>query len=89
MTTNQKGSVFYTPPEIENTSNFCLESDIYSLGMILYEMLANFRTKSERMKTFRKFKENFLLNEKIFSNKYSKNLLYKMLDPCPLKRIKA
>lgn len=47
--TEVKGTPFYMAPEVEREKIFNLKSDVFSLGMILYELMSSFRTNSERV----------------------------------------
>ncbi len=44
------GTPLYNSPEQLNTNNYDYKSDIFSLGIILFELLSNFTTFSEKVK---------------------------------------
>lgn len=50
------GTALYIAPEIENFRHYDYSSDIYSLGLILYEMMSNFITISEKIDKFKNIK---------------------------------
>lgn len=45
------GTPLYNAPEQENSMRYDNKVDIYSLGIILFELLKNFNTVSEKIKT--------------------------------------
>jgi len=48
----------YTSPEQESGGHYDQKTDIYSLGLIFYEMLMNFVTNHERYDHFGMIREN-------------------------------
>ena len=51
------GTPLYTSPEQEKGGNYNAKTDVYSLGLILFEMLAEFSTNHERYISFKQIKE--------------------------------
>jgi serine/threonine protein kinase len=47
------GTASYAAPEQVNSENYGAEADVYSLGLILLELLCSFSTEHERLQTFR------------------------------------
>lgn len=67
------GALTYCAPESIKYNKYSYKSDIYSLGIIIYELLNKFGTEMERMLMIKKFKTKELKFE------YD-NILYKMID---------
>lgn len=45
----QPGTIFYYPPNQANDRTICAKLDVYSLGVIAFELITKFDTKSERI----------------------------------------
>ncbi len=67
------GNIIYCAPESIQYSKYSCKSDIYSLGIIIYELLNKFKTEMERLTMIKKFKN------KEIECKYSK-ILYGMTN---------
>lgn len=67
------GQILYCAPESINNNKYSYKSDIYSLGIIIYELLNKFSTEMERITMIKKFKN------KMINSKY-KTILYKMIS---------
>lgn len=52
----------YCAPEQESSNNYDIKADIYSLGIILYEILNNFKTKHSKIKEILNLKKNGKVN---------------------------
>jgi serine/threonine protein kinase len=72
-----EGTSTYKAPELKDSSNPTPASDIYSLGIIFYEMIHTFHTTMERVQNINEFKKG-----KILTN----TILDRMIDPDPKKR---
>jgi len=59
------GTQLYMAPELLNDGKISIKSDIYSLGIIYFELLSNFKTDMERNKTIIKLKKGELKDEKL------------------------
>lgn len=44
------GTPLYIAPEQEESSEYGIKADIYSLGILLFEILSNFKTSHSRVK---------------------------------------
>ena len=64
---NDYGSYNYLSPEVLDKKEYSFYSDIYSLGIILFELLNNFDTQMERQKSLDLLKNN------IFEDNFNKN----------------
>lgn len=62
------GTKLYMAPEQKNRFDYNKKVDIYSLGLIFYEMLANFETKMERCKAFESIQNGTFIDD--FEEKY-------------------
>ncbi|XP_034948141.1 eukaryotic translation initiation factor 2-alpha kinase-like isoform X2 [Chelonus insularis] len=80
------GTHLYMSPEQINGVIYDYKVDIYSLGIILFELLVPFVTEMERVDALRNIKKSVF--PKDFETKYSKeyNLLTMMLDENPERR---
>ncbi len=67
------GNLIYCAPESIQHSKYSYKSDIYSLGIIIFELLNKFKTEMERLAMIKKFKNKEL------DFKYSK-ILYSMIN---------
>ena len=56
------GTPFYTAPECMTDSNYDYKADVYSLGVILFEMFSKFTTMHERHVIFTQFKKDHRVN---------------------------
>jgi len=70
------GTYLYTAPESINDKIYSFSSDIYSLGIILFELLNNFKTVMEKTIEINNLKENKCFNL-AFIDKYNDN--YKII----------
>ncbi|KAG1666506.1 Eukaryotic translation initiation factor 2-alpha kinase 1 [Nymphon striatum] len=52
------GTSYYISPEMKKSSNYSVKTDIYSLGVILYEMYTPFQTKMETDKSLKSLTES-------------------------------
>ena len=57
------GTPLYTSPEQEKGGDYNAKTDIYSLGLILFEMLAAFSTNHERYLSFKQIRDKGKLPE--------------------------
>jgi len=63
MKSEKVGTPMYTSPEQENGGNYDEKTDIYSLGLVFYEMLQNFATIHERVIAFNGLRNNHSVSE--------------------------
>src|SRR5205809_6458882 len=78
ISSSEYGTYIYTAPETIKQKKCSVKSDIYSLGIIWFELLHNFETEMERIEMIKKIKKNKItcLNYEIISkmlNKKSEN----------------
>ena len=71
--TGDMGSMLYSSPEQLNGDEYDYRTDIYSLGIIMYEMLNNFDTEMERSIKIRDLKQD---KEKELIKKYPDELKF-------------
>lgn len=82
------GCGHYFAPELRCHSSPHINSDVFSLGVILYELVSRFRTYSERIQKLVRLSESQSLPKDDFpSSPFLYNLLNKMLQVNPEKRI--
>ena len=55
--TSNLGCLIYSAPEQLNSNNYTFDVDIYSLGIIIFELFNLFRTEMEKIKEISEFKE--------------------------------
>ena len=67
-TENEYGTYNYLAPETIENNEYSIYSDIYSLGIILFELLSTFSTFMERQEKINKLKNEGIVDEK-FSEK--------------------
>lgn len=65
----QVGTKFYCPPILNNDKTICAKFDIYSLGIIAFELCTKFGTKSERMVVLER------LSKEVFPAEFEKHEL--------------
>ena len=84
---NDYGTHNYLSPEIVSSNKYSVYSDIYSLGIIFYELLSIFSTNMEKYILLKQLREFNIDIE--FKNKFTKetHFIYKLIDPDPLKRL--
>lgn len=58
------GTPLYISPEQKSSSNYDSKADIYSLGIILYEILSNFSTGHEKIKCIKRLRKSLKVDEK-------------------------
>ena len=84
------GTKYYCSPEQEMSSNYTNKSDLFSLGIIIFEMFYDFKNLIERDRILRKIKEKHIFPENF--NLLSKNLqelIKNLTDLDPEKRMSA
>lgn len=64
---NNIGTAIYASPEQYNSTIYDQSTDIYSLGIIFFELLYRFKTEMERHIIINKFKNNILPDDFIFT----------------------
>ncbi|XP_014790567.1 eukaryotic translation initiation factor 2-alpha kinase 1 isoform X2 [Octopus bimaculoides] len=84
------GTSTYSAPEQLNSSNYDTKSDIYSLGLIIYELYYSFTTMSERTDLFNVLKENSKIDNLVVQNFPDQaELIKKMTKKDPAERLTA
>lgn len=71
--TAQVGTQLYMSPEQLNGESYSYKVDIYSLGLILFELLVPFSTQMERIQLLQDIKENKFT--KSFQEKYKSEVI--------------
>jgi len=84
------GTPMYTSPEQEAGGHYDQKTDIYSLGLIFYEMLIEFSTNHERYEHFDKIRNTHTLSES-FKKKFpaESEIILKMTSNSPEERPNA
>ena len=82
------GTFIYNAPETLDNNNYSIYSDIYSLGIIMYELLNNFKTMMEKNTEINNLKKKHLFSDSLYKN-YKKEceFILKLLDDNPQERI--
>ncbi|XP_029633672.1 eukaryotic translation initiation factor 2-alpha kinase 1-like isoform X2 [Octopus sinensis] len=84
------GTSTYSAPEQLNSSNYDTKSDIYSLGLIVYELYYSFATMFERSDLFHVLKENSKIDDFVIQNFPDQaELIKKMTKKDPAERLTA
>ncbi|XP_004390710.1 eukaryotic translation initiation factor 2-alpha kinase 3 isoform X1 [Trichechus manatus latirostris] len=87
--TGQVGTKLYMSPEQIHGNNYSHKVDIFSLGLILFELLYPFSTQMERVRTLSDVRNlNF---PPLFTQKYPREyvMVQHMLSPSPMERPEA
>ena len=81
------GTPLYIAPEQDTSNTYDSKADIYSLGVILFELLSCFKTVHEKIKTLQEIKKTGLVGDR-FRNKYpyAAELVELLIKNDPLKR---
>ena len=91
------GTVLYIAPEIENLRHYDYKSDIYSLGLILFEIISNISSVSEKIDKFRNIQDYLdiqnnpihnIINKMISSNINDRPDINELLNLWSAKKIK-
>ncbi|XP_053552902.1 eukaryotic translation initiation factor 2-alpha kinase 3 [Bombina bombina] len=87
--TGQVGTKLYMSPEQLYGQSYSHKVDIYSLGLILFELLYPFSTQMERVRTLTELRD--LKFPALFTQKYiqEQNMVLHMLSPNPSERPEA
>ncbi|XP_040849495.1 eukaryotic translation initiation factor 2-alpha kinase 3 [Ochotona curzoniae] len=87
--TGQVGTKLYMSPEQVHGNNYSHKVDIFSLGLILFELLYPFSTQMERDRTLSDVRN--LKFPSLFTQKYPQEhvMVQGMLSPCPTDRPEA
>lgn len=88
--TSNIGTPLYVSPEQEKSSNYDQKTDVYSLGVIFFEMLNNFSTEHERVMIMNDFRRKKIIPAEIME-KFSQEslLMLSMIDNNPKLRPSA
>ncbi len=84
--TKNIGTLLYASPEQLNENFYDYKSDIFSLGLIFYELLCPFRTSMEKKLRFQELKSGKIIDFVKEQNKTISNMLLNMTDNDPNKR---
>lgn len=84
--TKNIGTLLYSSPEQLNVNFYDYKSDIFSLGLIFYELLFPFRTSMEKKIRFNELKSGKVLDLIKNKNSIISNLILSMTDKDPKKR---
>lgn len=60
------GSPLYTAPEQENDTFYNEKTDVYTLGIILFEMLTTFKTAHQKIEQIKNLKEKGLIDKSLW-----------------------
>jgi len=81
------GTLLYMSPEIMTRPSYSQKVDVFSLGLILYEILEHFTTMAERYDKITKARNGIFDKEFIANHKDESTLIKKMLIHNPKKRL--
>mgnify|MGYP000852417665 CR=1 FL=1 len=75
MMSSELGVKLYVPPEYINEGIYTKKSDVYSLGIVIFEIMHIFTTDIERIGIIQKLREHKYVNQELI-NKYPKYCEY-------------
>jgi serine/threonine protein kinase len=81
------GTYLYSAPETLELNEYSKFSDIYSLGIILYELLNNFSTGMEKNIEINRLKDNNYSEDFISKFNIESEFILKLIDTNPMKRL--
>ena len=81
------GTLLYNGPEVLTKNEYSCYSDMYSIGVILYEMLNTFKTSMEKYENIDNAKQGIFTNEFKNEYKYEITLIQQLIDDEPCKRV--
>ena len=87
--TDQVGTKLYMSPEQTSGLPYCEKVDIYSCGIIFYELLHPFATEMERGRALMALRQHHVIPEEIKKKKKEAKLLLQMIDHNPEERPSA
>ena len=80
------GTYTYNAPETLTDNNYSIYSDIYSLGIIMFELLNNFKTIMEKNVTINELKTKKEFSDSLYNYKTECDFILKLLDDIPYER---
>eukprot|EP00795_Rhopilema_esculentum_P001619 gene1619-16078_t len=86
LATKGVGTITYAAPEQLETNTYTKKADIYSLGIILFELFMPFKTAMERHELFRGLRKGDLPCQIMERWPQVGDLILKMTEPSPWKR---
>ena len=81
------GTLLYNGPEVTKRNEYSCYSDMYSIGIILYEMLNTFKTSMEKYENIDNAKQGIFTPEFTKEYKYEITLIQQLIDKEPSKRV--
>ncbi|KAI2811809.1 Eukaryotic translation initiation factor 2-alpha kinase 3 [Blomia tropicalis] len=87
--TNDVGTQLYMSPEQVNNERYDHKVDIFSMGIILYELLESFQTESERIQTLNKVRRREFPLHFVENHSKESGILNKLLSHRPQDRPEA
>ena len=81
------GTLLYNGPEVISNNEYSCYSDMYSIGIILYEMLNSFKTSMEKYENIEGVKQGIYTKEFTNEYKYEISLIEKLTHNEPCKRV--
>jgi translation initiation factor 2-alpha kinase 4 len=73
------GTTYYISPEQEKGGNYDKKTDMYSLGIIIFEMFCSLKTESEKAKYLGMLRENEELSEEYLKKKKIPHNVYEIV----------
>ena len=80
-------TLLYNGPEVINNNEYSYYSDMYSIGIILYEMLNTFKTSMEKYENIDAVKRGIFSEEFTKEYKYEITLIQKLIEEIPEYRV--
>lgn len=80
---NEHGTLIYMAPETKKDNIYSKQSDIYSFGIIYFELLSRFNTEMERIESIENIKKNKVNNDIKFRYEDEINFILKIINENP------
>lgn len=77
------GTASYAAPEQVNSRDYGTKADMFSLGLILLELLCCFSTEHERLMTFRECRQSRILPKELSGFSVASDIILSCTDPNP------
>ena len=78
------GTPLYVAPEQEKSNSYNNKADVYALGIILFELICNFKTFHEKTSAIIALRNKRIIKDKLLSDyEFESNLILLLTEPNP------